>query len=48
MGDGATMHHSKESSDWRQVHGKRMLSWPTNSPNLNPIKKLWKIIKDIV
>jgi len=47
MEDGALVHRSKESSDWRQVHDKRMLSWLANSPNLNSIENLWKIVKDI-
>ena len=38
MEDGAPVHRSKESSNWRQAHGIRKLSWPANSPDLNPIE----------
>jgi len=48
MEDDALVPHSKESSDWRQVHGIRKLSWPTNSPYLKSIENLWYIVKDIV
>jgi hypothetical protein len=48
MEDGALMHHSKESSDWRQVHVIRTLLWLANSFDLNPIENLWKIVKDTI
>ena len=48
MEDGAPVHRSKALSNWRQAHGIRKLSWPANSPDLNPIENLSKIVKDIV
>ena len=44
--DGAPVHHSKLPQLWRQVYRMQKLCWPPNSPDLNPIKNLWKLIKD--
>jgi len=38
--DGTHVHHSKLCEEWRQTHLLEKLNWPTNSPNLNPIKNL--------
>ena len=48
MEDGASVHRSKYSKSWRQAHGMKKLIWPANSPNLNLIKNLWKIVKDLL
>ena len=48
MEDGAPMHRSVLSSAWRHAHGMKKLQWPANSLDLNPIKNLWKILKDVV
>ena len=48
MEDDAPIYSSKESSDWMERHGIKKLLWPANSLDLNPIKNLWKILKDTI
>nr|PNR36005.1 hypothetical protein PHYPA_021855 [Physcomitrium patens] len=48
MEDGALMHRSSQPRLWREVHQMRMLNWPANSPDLNIIENLWKMVKDFI
>jgi hypothetical protein len=48
MEDGAPMHPAHMSWQWKQAHGIRMLQWPANSLDLNPIENVWKMLKDSI
>jgi transposase len=48
MEDGAPVHRGKVAKDWRENHDLKKIEWPAQSPNLNPIENVWKLLKDVV
>ncbi|MBW0535965.1 hypothetical protein O181_075680 [Austropuccinia psidii MF-1] len=45
MKDNTLIHTAQASTNWRNWHDIQKLDWPEHSPDLNPIKKVWKIMK---
>ena len=48
MHDGAPCHRSRLVNAYLDEAGLEVLPWPGNSPDLNPIEGIWKILKDKV
>ncbi|MBW0493403.1 hypothetical protein O181_033118 [Austropuccinia psidii MF-1] len=45
MEDNAPIHTAAFSNQWRKQNGILKMEWPAHSPDLNPIKNIWKLMK---
>jgi thiamine biosynthesis protein ThiC len=46
--DGAKYHHAKIPTAFKTKEGVICLKWPAQSPDLSPIKNLWKQLKNAI
>ena len=43
--DGDPKHTSKLSKAWKAENGVKVMEWPANSPDCNPIENVWALLK---
>ena len=46
--DNANIRTAKDTMAWFEEHNIQVMTWPANSPDMNPIEHMWKRLKETV